>query len=74
MKNCDYCQKEIERTVFCSPKCRVYHFREKKFGIHTEVTNSNKEETPVTISNKPFKKQVLNCKKHHGSSSCGCVE
>jgi hypothetical protein len=81
---CDFCQEEIDRHVFCSDKCRVYFFRQK-----TPVTISNKEaphaatlgelavsdiEYDVAKKHIEARRQVLNCKKHHGSSSCGCLE
>lgn len=30
---CDWCEKELHRVMYCSTKCRVDSFRKKKFGI-----------------------------------------
>lgn len=79
---CDGCGKDLTKTVFCSPTCRVRHWRRKKdpsliFPPENERSEekSEPEETVPTIifsDKKGF--NFTKCSKHHGvyKGSCGC--
>ena len=51
--NCDNCNREIKRHMFCNGACKVAYHRAVTNG-NNPVTKSNKTPASVTISNNPI--------------------
>jgi hypothetical protein len=83
---CDNCGKEVKRHVFCDKQCNIKYFNRMRvdtLGVKDDTLSIKKipnvSEITLNVSEEPvinrsYKHQVLNCKKHHGSSNCGCTE
>ena len=87
MVNCSYCDKQLNRNIFCSPSCKTLFHRKKQKPEEPEPSKKliglpNKPDIPKTSllhqpeALKPTKTSLF-CKKHHrmaigGLFPCGC--
>lgn len=66
MVNCDYCRKEFERHVFCSPSCKVMFNRT---GGPQKIKTADDLEKFQNNFNPPIKVFKIGCPKH-GKKEC----
>lgn len=68
MVNCSYCQKEIERLIFCSPSHKVLYHR--KFTKGKQLTNGKHIDSPKEVQKVLEEKGLKLCK--HGAKKGLC--